>query len=232
MAVLLTAFIELTGPRRRRLRVPLDGEAPGRLREFLGAVATHQRWDRASEQRLQAAGVEALVVIEWPGGDPGRQLAVFARPRGRSFEVEFATVVEGDNIEDRLAYLDDLPPVPDEDEVSFRLLRHHTSSVRHQIGMRAGLLLTADTRLRREHGLTWAESHADQEWLAGAWRGRRPAMQQDSATTRSIEGKDGPAITVGLDVGDRYTHIHALGAGARCCASGASAPRRRRWAQR
>ena len=38
-------------------------------------------------------------------------------------------------------------------------------------------------------------------------------MQQDSATTRSIEGKDGPAITVGVDVGDRYTHVHALGAG-------------------
>ena len=35
-------------------------------------------------------------------------------------------------------------------------------------------------------------------------------MQQDSATTRSIEGKDGPAVTVGLDVGDRYIHIHAL----------------------
>ena len=38
-------------------------------------------------------------------------------------------------------------------------------------------------------------------------------MQQHIATTRSIEGKDGPAITVGLDVGDRYTHVHALGAG-------------------
>ena len=38
-------------------------------------------------------------------------------------------------------------------------------------------------------------------------------MQQDSATTRSIEGRDGPAVTVGLDVGDRYTHVHVLGAG-------------------
>ena len=27
--------------------------------------------------------------------------------------------------------------------------------VEAEIGMRAGLLLTADTRLRREHGLTW-----------------------------------------------------------------------------
>ena len=37
-------------------------------------------------------------------------------------------------------------------------------------------------------------------------------MQQDSATTRNIEGRDGPVVTVGLDVGDRYTHVHALGA--------------------
>ena len=132
VAVLLTAFIEATGPRRRRLRIPLDGEAPGRLTVFLGAVATHQRWDRASEQRLQAAGEETLAVIEWPGGeDESRQLAVSARPRGRSFEVEFATVLAGEHVEDRLAYLDDLPPVPDEGEVSFRLLRHHASSVRH-----------------------------------------------------------------------------------------------------
>ena len=132
-AVLLTAFIGATGPRRRRLRVPLDGRAPALLREFLGAVATHQRWDRASEQRLQAAGVEALAVIDWPGGeDESRQLAVSARPRGRSFEVEFATVLGGEHVEDRLAYLDDLPPVPDEEEVSFRLLRHHASSARHQ----------------------------------------------------------------------------------------------------
>ena len=132
-AVLMTAFIEATGPRRRRLRVPLDGQAPRRLTEFLGAVATHRRWDRASERRLIAAGVEALAVIEWPGGeDESRQLAVSARPRGRSFEVEFATVLADEHVEDRLAYLDDLPPAPGEDEVSFRLLRHHASDVRHR----------------------------------------------------------------------------------------------------
>ncbi len=38
-------------------------------------------------------------------------------------------------------------------------------------------------------------------------------MQQDIATTRSIEGREGSGVTIGLDVGDRYTHIHALGAG-------------------
>ena len=38
-------------------------------------------------------------------------------------------------------------------------------------------------------------------------------MQQDIATTRSIEGRDGPAFTVGLDVGDRYIHVCVLGSG-------------------
>ena len=38
-------------------------------------------------------------------------------------------------------------------------------------------------------------------------------MQQDTATTWSIEGKEGSGVTIGLDVGDRYTHVHALGAG-------------------
>ena len=38
-------------------------------------------------------------------------------------------------------------------------------------------------------------------------------MQQDIATTRSIEGWDGPAFTVGLDGGDRYTHVCVLGSG-------------------
>ncbi len=47
-------------------------------------------------------------------------------------QVEFVTSFEGDNIEDQMAYLAELPPAPDEDEISLRLLRHHASSVQHQ----------------------------------------------------------------------------------------------------
>ena len=42
------------------------------------------------------------------------------------------TSLEGENVEDHLAYLSKLPPVPDEREVSFRLLLHYASSVSHQ----------------------------------------------------------------------------------------------------
>ena len=86
VAVLMTAFIQAMGPRRRRLRVPLDGEALGRLTEFLGAVATHQRRDRASEQRLAAAGEEALAVLEGQGGRRRRAAARGVRPPGRPLD--------------------------------------------------------------------------------------------------------------------------------------------------
>ena len=54
------------------------------------------------------------------------------RMEGRSAELEFVTALEGENMQDRLAYLSELPPVPDEREVSFRLLLHYASTVRHQ----------------------------------------------------------------------------------------------------
>ena len=36
-------------------------------------------------------------------------------------------------------------------------------------------------------------------------------MQQHIATTRSIEQEQAPALTIGLDIGDRHTHICVLG---------------------
>ena len=50
---------------------------------------------------------------------------------GGSAEIEFVTALEGvngENMEDYLVYLSSQPPVPDEREVSFRLLRHYASS--------------------------------------------------------------------------------------------------------
>ncbi len=37
-----------------------------------------------------------------------------------------------ENLEDRLAYMSEQPEALDELEVSYRLLRHYSSSVRHQ----------------------------------------------------------------------------------------------------
>ena len=39
---------------------------------------------------------------------------------------------EEENLEDRLAYLSEQPEIQDDRDLSFRLLRHYASSVRHR----------------------------------------------------------------------------------------------------
>ena len=92
------------------------------------------RWDESAADRLAAAGEETLAILTQVDQDAGtqRRLTVSARREGATAELEFVAALESDNVEDRLAYLSALPTVPDEGEVSFRLLRHYASQVRHQ----------------------------------------------------------------------------------------------------
>ena len=46
--------------------------------------------------------------------------------------MEFLAVFEEENIEDRIAFMSDQAEIPDVGEISFRLLRHYASSVRHR----------------------------------------------------------------------------------------------------
>ena len=136
VAVSLMAFIELSKPRRRRLGVPLNDDAPQQVDDFLRAFASRIRWNPEASNRLAAAGEETLAILaqEDPDGPPNaaRRLTLDARREGNTVELEFVSALEGENVEDRLTYLSALPPVPDEGEVSYRLLRHYASEVRHQ----------------------------------------------------------------------------------------------------
>ena len=135
-AVIMILFMELTGPRRRRLQAPLEMDSLPAIDEFLRGVGSGSGWNGASTDRLASAGEETLAVLlqtDAGGGDGrARSLSVSTRMDGALAQMEFVTSFEGDNIEDQMAYLADLPPAPNEDEISFRLLRHHASSVQHQ----------------------------------------------------------------------------------------------------
>ncbi len=136
VAVAMMAFVELSRRRSRRLQVALDEDAPARIDQFLRAFASRARWNPGATDRLLAAGEETVAILrqeedEVTSGQP-RRLVLSTRTDGANIEMEFATALEGENMEDRLSYLSDLPAIPDENEVSFRLLRHYASSVRHQ----------------------------------------------------------------------------------------------------
>ena len=60
------------------------------------------------------------------------RLVVIARPAADTVEMEFLAVFSDENIEDRLSYMSEQAETPDVSEISFRLLRHYASSVRHR----------------------------------------------------------------------------------------------------
>ena len=136
VAILMMLFLDFTGPRSKRLTSDLNSDALIRLEPFLREFASARKWDLESTDRLAAAGEETIAVLmqEVDAGDSdgAHRLTVSARGDAQSAELEFATTLEGENMEDQLAYLSELPPVPDEHEVSYRLLWYYASSVSHQ----------------------------------------------------------------------------------------------------
>lgn len=134
-AVLLTFFIELTSPRHTRLETTLEVSALPKIDAFLTELAAKIGWNDAATERLRAAGEETLTSLLQSGGDNGSdtvpRLIIVARP-GEAVELEFMAVFDEENLEDRLAHLSEQAQVPEEHEISFWLLRHYASSVRHR----------------------------------------------------------------------------------------------------
>ena len=134
-AVVMMLFLELTGPRRRQLRVDMDQYTLQRLGVFLRVFAANAGWTPASAERLVLVGEETLASMaadDDSGQESGRRLVVTARSVGGGAELEFVSATEGENLEDRLAYMGENPDISDGREISFRLLRHLSSSVSHQ----------------------------------------------------------------------------------------------------
>ncbi len=134
VAIGLVQIIGLTSGRRRRVRLELSRSALPEIDEFLRAFASRVSWNESSTDRLRSAGEETLASLMQDEGDTGngRRLMVGARLVDGVAELEFTAVSGEENIEDSLAYLPEQPEIEDEREISFRLLRHYASSVRHQ----------------------------------------------------------------------------------------------------
>ena len=154
-AILLTVFMEVTGPRRRRMEVALSAGALPEIEAFLRDFAARRRWGEEAVRRLCSAGEETLLSLVRPegavhgtggaggkdgtegeGGESkagnGRRLLLIARGGKGAAELEFIAAPGGENLEDRMVLLAERGGAPAEHEISLRLLRHYASSVRHQ----------------------------------------------------------------------------------------------------
>ena len=127
-AILMTSFIELTSPRRRRLDSGVGRLRSAQDRRIPPTTCVQDRYaNDASTELLRAAGEETLSSLLQSGGSYAAgnapRLIIVARPDGGAVELEFLAVFDEDNLEDRLAYLSEQAEIPEEHEISFRLLR-------------------------------------------------------------------------------------------------------------
>ncbi len=136
-AIVLTLFIELTGPRRQRIEMELDVAVLPKVEDFLRRLASRLGWNAEATERLCSAGEETLLtLLQHEEGKPVRtdqRLLLVARGDRSAAELEFVAAAGEENLEDRLVLLGERAAgTPAENELSLRLLRHFASSVRHQ----------------------------------------------------------------------------------------------------
>ena len=136
-AIGMTLFMELTGPRSRRIETTLSVEALPEVTRFLREFASRRSWSEGAVERLCSAGEETLLTLVRPeksaeaGGE--RRLLVIARGSRRGVDLEFVAAPGETNLEDRMVVLAERGGgTPTEHEISLRLLRHYASSVYHQ----------------------------------------------------------------------------------------------------
>ncbi len=137
-AILMTMFLELTQPRRRRMETECHLDALPRIQEFLKSFAADNGWAQAMRNRLDAAVEETLATLFHRGDseekrEPRRlQLVAFRENGGAVLEL-IASSRDEQNLQDRIALLGRYAEGPAvEREISLRLLRHVASSIRHQ----------------------------------------------------------------------------------------------------
>ncbi len=133
-AMLLTAVLNFSGKRPRRIRIRLNAEAVPDVTAFLRGFAEKNRWSEDAANRLCAAGEEALLSLGEGSAAAAeeRGLLLTARSDGNDADLEFIAAPSGANLEDNLLLLDERPEAAEPAEFSLRLLRHYASSVRHQ----------------------------------------------------------------------------------------------------
>ena len=141
VALAMTAIAELTGARRRKLEVDLELSSLAEITEFLDGFASSRGWPEESRNRLRLVGEEATLSLLDQGAEDGlseednRKLSATAQAEGDFVEVEFVVFSHdtiGQNIEDRLAYMESDSSLEDESQFSMRLLSHYASSVHHR----------------------------------------------------------------------------------------------------
>ena len=136
--LLLTLFLNLTTPRRRKAELALHPDSLSELDRFVVDFASRYGWGTRATAHLRAATEEALLcLLRQEADDPapageGRGLRVVAQSTRDGALLEFTAATDAGNLENRIMLLGDRPDPTSERDLSLALLRHHAASVKHR----------------------------------------------------------------------------------------------------
>ena len=135
-AIVMAIALEMSKPRRRKIKTKLRVESLPETDEFVRRFAKQKRWNATSTERLRAATEEAILslVPDETGSEPedARNLVLSLGGDARKAELEFIAAAGEGNLEDRLALLGQWAEQTSDREFSLRLLRHYATSVSHR----------------------------------------------------------------------------------------------------
>ncbi len=135
IAILLTILSELTFKVRKRIQTRLSVEALPELQTFIRKFSKSHSWSSNFTIRVEGAVEEALLIL-CHQTDPDKKdgvLQLMIKGESDRATLEFVAADSTENLQDRIALMgSDVSAVNLERDISLRMLKHLTTSVRHE----------------------------------------------------------------------------------------------------
>ena len=135
IAILLTIASEFTLKGRKRIQTRLDVQALTELQSFIRDFSKGHSWSSGFTLRVEAAVEEALLILcsQTDTNKEDGVLQLIIKGESEHATLEFVAADSRENLEDRIALIGADVSTPDlERDVSLRMLKHLTTSVRHE----------------------------------------------------------------------------------------------------
>ena len=132
-AIFLMLLWRVTSSRRVKTQCDLKPQAIQELQSFLDQICTRWKLSDTIKSNIELANEETLHILQKSRpSDEGRRLSISVHKELNAIELEYVLALELDNIEDRLAMLQESPGEFNEDDYSLRILRHISAHVKHE----------------------------------------------------------------------------------------------------
>lgn len=132
-AIFLMLLWRVTSSRRIKTQCDLKPETIHELQSFLEQVCNRWRLSEETRSNIELANEETLHILQQSrSDDEQRKLSISVHKELNVIELEYVLALDLENIEDRVAMLQESPGEFNEDDYSLRILRHISAHVKHE----------------------------------------------------------------------------------------------------